>query len=76
MKTSVTILLGLVFGLLASAHAQQAPPSGGMGPGMMAGMHQQMTGLMQQMGGVMQQLGEMMVAGQMSPERLKQMEKP
>ena len=36
MKTIVAILLALAIGAFAIAHAQQAPPSGGMGPGMMA----------------------------------------
>lgn len=75
MKTILTILLTVLVGAFAIAHAQQAPPPGAgpMGPGMMAGMHQQMMGMMQQMGGMMQQMGEMMTGGQMSPERMTQM---
>ena len=75
MKTILTILLIVAVGAFGIADAQQAPPPGAgpMGPGMMAGMHQQMMGLMQQMGGMMQQMGEMMASGQMSPERMKQM---
>ena len=66
MKTILAIFLAVAVGAFAIAHAQQAPQPGAMGPGMMTGIHQQMMGMMQQM-------GEMLVSGQVSPERMKQM---